>query len=56
MMDKKPHICHECGSEFYVFPAYEDVDNDRTVDFCPYCGSELYTLDDDLDDIEGWDD
>lgn len=46
MTDKKPHECHECGAEFYVFSTYDEQDADD-VSFCPYCGSELYHLDED---------
>lgn len=56
MIEKKPHICHECGSEFYVFPAYEDAGReDQITSWCPYCGSELYELDDDIENFDDYD-
>lgn len=46
----KPITCHECGSVFNIEPELEVGE----VSFCPYCSSELYTLDeeDDLLDDE----
>lgn len=36
--DPTTHICYECDSEFMVHAPY---DQENTVSFCPYCGSEI---------------
>lgn len=46
MHEKTPHICYECDSEFFVFPT--DADEEEVeVSFCPYCGSELESIEED---------
>jgi hypothetical protein len=40
------HYCNECGSEFVV----QEIETVEEVTFCPYCGHELYDLDEDEDD------
>jgi len=52
--DSDLHYCNECGSEF-VIQAIETVEE---ITFCPYCGHELYDLDEDEDeddDHRSWD-
>ena len=47
------HSCSDCGSEFKVISAVDEGD----VEWCPFCGAEIYEDTDDLDDIdEGFDD
>jgi len=50
--DPNLHYCNECGSEF-VIQAIETVEE---ITFCPYCGHELYDLDEEEDDDNrSWD-
>jgi len=46
--EREPAICYECDTEFVVHTPYED---DHTVSFCPFCGSEV-EVDSDLDDLD----
>jgi len=46
MNDKSPHVCYECDSEFFIFSTYEDSEVGE-VSFCPYCGSELESIEED---------
>ena len=43
--EKEAHICYSCDEEFVVNTPYE---TDATVDFCPFCGSEVEASEDDL--------
>lgn len=49
--ERNPILCYECDSEFVIHTAFE---NDDTVNFCPFCGSEVESEDDfdDLDDSD----
>jgi hypothetical protein len=51
MTEKIPHICYECDSEFYVFPIYEESEM-AEISFCPYCGSELESIEEDEPEID----
>lgn len=42
-----PIICFNCDAEFVVHTPYKMED---PVSYCPYCGSEVEGLDEDLDD------
>jgi len=46
--------CGECGSEFKVITSIDEGD----VEWCPFCGAEMYedTDDDDYDIDDGFDD
>lgn len=46
-MIPEAYNCLDCDAEFVVMPT--DHLNDDPVVFCPYCGSELYTLDEEED-------
>lgn len=43
--EKEAHICYSCDEEFVVNTPYE---TEATVDFCPFCGSEVEASEDDL--------
>lgn len=43
--EKEAHICYNCDEEFVVSTPYE---TEATVDFCPFCGSEVEASEDDL--------
>lgn len=43
--EKQAHICYSCDEEFVVNTPYE---TEATVDFCPFCGSEVEASEDDL--------
>lgn len=43
--EKEAHICYSCDEEFVVNTPYE---TEATVDFCPFCGSEVEGSEDDL--------
>ena len=43
--EKKAHICYSCDEEFVVNTPYE---TEASVEFCPFCGSEVEGLEDDL--------
>lgn len=43
-MEEADFLCEECGAEFTIL-----AENDDTVNFCPYCGSELEYDEDDED-------
>lgn len=45
--DQEPHICFECDSEFII---HTPVESEIPVSFCPFCGSEVETTEEDLDD------
>jgi len=40
------HYCNECGSEFVI----QAIEAEDQVTYCPYCGSDLYDQDKDVDD------
>lgn len=48
-MEKEPHLCYACDSEFVVDTLYE---SELPVSFCPFCGSEVGETDDDFDEEE----
>ena len=43
--EKEAHICYSCDEEFVVNTPYE---TEATVEFCPFCGSEVEGTEDDL--------
>jgi rRNA maturation endonuclease Nob1 len=45
-IDNPPHICYNCEAEFVVHTPYN---NEDTVSFCPFCGSEVDPTEDELD-------
>ncbi len=47
--DQEPHVCFECDAEFIIHTPY-DVDD--AVSFCPFCGSEVESSDDEDDDFD----
>ena len=49
MIEKKPHVCYECDSEFFVFPTYEESEVGE-ISWCPYCGSELEAAAEDIEE------
>jgi predicted RNA-binding Zn-ribbon protein involved in translation (DUF1610 family) len=56
--EKEPSVCFSCDEEFVVTLPYE---SDLTVEYCPFCGSEVETdeevlFDDDDEDKEDDDD
>lgn len=36
--EKEPQICYNCDEEFVVHTPYE---TEASVEFCPFCGSEV---------------
>jgi rRNA maturation endonuclease Nob1 len=45
--EQSPIICYECDAEFIVHSTYVD---DTPVAFCPFCGSEVDDLEEEVDD------
>lgn len=43
--EKDAHICYSCDEEFIINTPYE---TEATVNFCPFCGSEVDTDEDTL--------
>ncbi len=54
MFEQEPYICFNCDAEFSIHTLYE---TNETVNFCPFCGSEIEGEDESSDeDEEGdWD-
>lgn len=49
---EESYECMDCGSEFEVTPTGIAKNMADEVSFCPYCGRELYELEDDEEDDE----
>ena len=49
---EESYECMDCESEFEVIPIGITKNMADEVSFCPYCGRELYELDDDEEDNE----
>ena len=47
------HYCESCDSEFKVVS--DTVDEEDTVAFCPYCGTEMEETEEEDEDIDYWD-
>ena len=47
---EESYECMDCESEFEVIPIGITKNMADEVSFCPYCGRELYELDDEEDD------
>lgn len=43
--ENQPHVCYNCDEEFVVTTPYE---TEVSVEFCPFCGSEVEGNDDTL--------
>jgi DNA-directed RNA polymerase subunit RPC12/RpoP len=47
------HYCNNCDAEFSVYSSFE---TDDLISFCPYCGSEIEDIDEEIDDFDMDDD
>ncbi len=45
--EQQPHICYECDSEFVIHTPYTPL---SPISFCPFCGSEMETNDEEFDE------
>ena len=43
--ETQPHVCYSCDEEFIVTTPYE---TEASVEFCPFCGSDVETDEDTL--------
>lgn len=43
--ESQPHVCYNCDEEFVVSTPYQ---TEASVDFCPFCGSEVENDEDTL--------